>query len=135
MKRPLMTVGLFLGLACLSGCSLSPDERGSREQALQQTVQNFVSTVVQGNWEEAYRQTDGTLGNTQQLKTQLTKSWVQDGTLTGGDVISLAWINDSAAKVKLTWSFQSGSVQSFSSETFIWVWKGNGWKYKGRALR
>jgi hypothetical protein len=125
----------FAGLIFIWGCSLSPDEKGSREQALQQAAQNFVGVVVQGNWAEAYRQTDGTLGSSDQLKSQLSQSWVQDGTLIAGDIVSLAWIDDKNAKVKLTWSFQSGSVQSFSSESFVWTWKGNAWKYRGRVLR
>ncbi|HJT23399.1 MAG TPA: hypothetical protein VJ873_02405 [bacterium] len=134
MKRLAWTLGMLGGLAFLAGCSLSPDEKVAREQALQQAVLSFSADVVQGSWPQAYALTDGTLGSSDQLKSQLMKSWVQDATLTNGDITSLAWVTDSTAKVKLTWSFQAGSVQSFSNETFIWVWKGNGWKYKGRAL-
>jgi hypothetical protein len=129
---------VFLGLAglvFLTGCSLSPEDKVAREQALQQAVLSFTGDVVQANWPQAYALTDGSLGSSDQLKNQLMKSWVQDATLTNGDITSLAWVNDHTAKVKLTWSFQAGSVESFSNETFIWIWAGNGWKYKGRALR
>lgn len=135
MKRLFLSFIVLTGLIFEGGCSLSPEDKVAREQALQQTVLAFTADVVQANWPQAYASTDGTLGSSDQLKNQLMKSWVQDATLTNGDITSLAWVTDQTAKVKLTWSFQSGSVQSFSSETFIWVWKGNGWKYKGRALR
>lgn len=135
MKRLALPVLLFGGMAFFAGCSLSPADKVAREQALQQAVLAFAAAVVQGNWPQAYASTDGTLGTSDQLKSQLTKSWVQDATLTNGDITSLAWVDDHTAKVKLAWSFQAGSVQSFSNETFVWVWHGNGWKYKGRALR
>ena len=125
----------YLSLLAISGCSLSPQEKVAREQALQQTVQSFVSAVVQGNWQQAYALTDGSLGSWDQLKNQLSKTWVQDSTLINGDITSLLWVNESTSKVKLNWSFQTGSVQGYSSETFVWVWKGDAWKYKGRALR
>lgn len=137
---PRLNKTFFLALAAstavlLAGCSLSGDEKLAREKGLQQSVLSFVADVVQPNWQEAYRLTDGSLGGPDQLKNQLNQSWVQDATLTNGDVTSMAWVNDSTAKVKLTWSFQAGSVETFSCETFLWIWKGNGWKYKGRALR
>jgi hypothetical protein len=126
---------LFFCLFIFWGCSLSPQEKVAREQSLQQGVQNFVAAVVQGNWQQAYALTDGSPGGWEQLKNQLSKSWVQDSTLISGDITTLLWVNETNAKVKLTWSFQTGSVQSYSSETFVWVWKGDGWKLKGRALR
>jgi len=135
MRNAVWKISMLCGLSLLAGCSLSPEEKVSREQALQQAVLSFASDVVQGSWSQAYALTDGSLGSADQLKNQLVKSWVQDATLTNGDITSLAWVTDNTAKVKLTWSFQAGSVQSFSNETFVWVWKGNAWKYKGRALR
>jgi hypothetical protein len=135
MKRLINGVLLIGVLAQLGGCSLSSDEKEARVKSLKQAVDSFSAAAVQPNWDEAYKLSDGSFGNADNLKSNITKSWVQDATLTGGDVVSMAWIDDSTAKVKMTWSFQSGSVQSFSSETFIWGWKGNGWKYRGRVLR
>ncbi len=114
---------------------MTPDEKVSREQALKQAVDNFTASAVQGNFTDMYRMTDGNYDNADSLKSALTKSWVQDATLTGGQIASMAWVNDSTAKVKLNWVFQALSVQSHSSETFIWGWKGGVWKLKGRALR
>ncbi|HVZ81797.1 MAG TPA: hypothetical protein VHE12_13505 [bacterium] len=130
--KPFFLIGL---LVLLAGCSLSPEEKVAREQALKQTVDSFSAAVLQGNWTEAFRWTDGSIPGGDQLKQQITQSWVQDGTLTNAQVSSMAWVNDGTAKVKLTWTFQSGSVESFSNETFLWTWNGNGWKYRGRALR
>jgi hypothetical protein len=135
MKRWVSGILLLSVAVLLGGCSLSPDEKVSREQALKQTVDSFVADVVQANWNEAYRLCDGSFPNADFLKTQITQSWVNDATLTSGDIASMAWVTDETAKVKLTWTFQLGSVQSYSNETFVWSWKGNGWKYKGRALR
>lgn len=134
MKKPLL-FPVVLALVFLAGCSLSSEEKANREKGLQQAVLSFVAAVVQPNWQEAYHLTDGSMGSPDQLKNQMTQSWVQDATLTNGDVTSMAWVSDRIAKVKLTWSFQSGSVETFSNETFLWIWKGDGWKYKGRALR
>lgn len=119
----------------LSGCSLSPEEKMGREQSLKQTMESFVDSTVQSRWDEVFKMTDGSFDTQDKVKGQITKPWSQDATLTGGAIASLAWVTDKVAKVKLTWTFQSGSVQSFSSDTFVWVWKGNGWKYKGRTLR
>jgi hypothetical protein len=114
---------------------MTPEEKVSREQALKQAVDNFTNLAVQGDFTGMYRMTDGNYENADSLKNILTKSWVQDSTLTGGQIASMAWINDSTAKVKLNWVFQAQSVQSHSSETFIWSWKGGNWKLKGRTLR
>ena len=130
--KKMMCLGL-LGL--LVGCSLSPEEKVAREQSLKQTVDSFSAAVLQNNWTEAFRWTDGSLSGGDQLKQDITQSWVQDGTLTNAQVSSMAWVGDATAKVKLTWTFQAGSVETFSNETFVWAWNGNGWKYKGRALR
>ncbi len=135
MDRLMSGILLLTAAALLGGCSLSPDEKASREQALKQTVEIFVADVIQSNWAEAYRLTDGSFSNADRLKTQITQSWVADSTLTNGNISSMAWVSDNLAKVKLTWTFQSASMQSFSNETFVWCWKGNGWKYQGRAIR
>jgi hypothetical protein len=135
MKRLMNGILLLTISALLSGCSLSPDEKVAREQALKQTVDTFVADVIQSNWTEAYRLTDGSFPNADHLKAQITQSWVTDSTITDGTISSMAWVSDEIAKVKLTWTFQSGSVQSFSNETFVWGWKGNSWKYRGRAIR
>lgn len=127
---------LTLGfLILVGGCSMTPEEKVSREQALKQAVDNFANSAVQGDFNGIYRMTDGNFDSADSLKAALMKSWVQDATLTGGQIASMAWLNDSTAKVKLNWVFQAQSVQSHSSETFIWNWKSGAWKFKGRALR
>lgn len=128
---PVVMVGLLLSV----GCSLSPEDKVAREQSLKQSVDSFTDSVVQGRWDEAFKLSDGSFDNQEKLKSHLMNPWVQDSTLTGGQIASMAWVSDSIAKVKLNWSFQTGSVESYSSETFIWVWKGNGWRYSGRSLR
>ncbi len=125
----------FLLLVLLDGCSLSPDQKVGREVALKQAMESFISTVVQADWNGVYKMSDGSFDSANNLKSNLTKTWVPDATLNGGEITSLAWINDSTSKVKLNWSFQAGSVQSFSSETYVWVWDGDAWKYKGRTIR
>jgi hypothetical protein len=131
-SKPIALLVLF---SLLAGCSLSPEEKVAREQALKQTVDSFTGAIVQNNWTEAFRWTDGSVPGGDQLKQQITQSWVGDGTLTNAQVSSMAWVGDTTAKVKLTWTFQSGSVETFSNETFLWTWNGSGWKYRGRALR
>jgi len=127
---------LFLGSAVLLvGCSLSPEEKVAREQALKQSVDSFSQSVIQSHWDDVYSMCDGNIESADKLKGQLVKTWVQDATLTGAEIASMAWVTDSLAKVKLTWTFQLGSVESFSSETFVWAWNGSAWKYRGRSLR
>lgn len=133
--RPLFWAFLFSGLFLTIGCSLSPEEKVGREQSLKQSVDSFTDSVVQGRWDEAFKLSDGSFDNQEKLKSHLMKPWVQDSTLTGGQIASMAWVSDGIAKVKLNWSFQTGSVESYSSETFIWIWKGNSWRYSGRSLR
>lgn len=135
MKKIINGCLLTLGLVLLAGCSLSPEQKVAREQALKQTTEAFENSIVQANWNDVYKMSDGGFESADKLKSSLIKTWVQDATLTGGVIASMAWITDNIAKVKVNWAFQSGSVQSFSSETFIWGWDGNNWKYKGRALR
>ena len=126
---------LALSALAFSGCSLSPEEKVGREQALKQTVDSFSEAIVQTHWDEAFKLSDGSFESSDKLKSQITKSWVQDSTLTNGQIASMAWVTDSIAKVKLTWTFQVGSVESYSNETFVWIWQGSGWKYRGRSLR
>jgi hypothetical protein len=135
MKRFLKLSVVGFLLFGFFGCSLSPEEKVSREQALKQTVVTFADFVIQSNWSEVFRISAGDFDSSETIKNHLMKSWVQDATLTGGQIASMSWIDNKTAKVKLNWTFQIGSVQSFSSETFVWVWKGGTWKYKGRALR
>lgn len=135
MTRKSVVLAYLLVAIGLGGCSLSPDQRVAREQSLKQAAENFINSASQANWNDIYRISDGSLDSADKLKDSLMKSWVPDATLTGGVIASMAWVTDSIAKVKINWAFQAGSVQSFSSETFIWGWDGNGWKYKGRALR
>ena len=128
---------LFLSAAMilLSGCSLSPEEKVGRERALKQSLEGFINASVQSNWDDLYRMSAGRFNDAEQLKEHLVKTRVPEATLTGGDIASMAWENDKMAKVKINWSFQAQSVQSVSSETFVWVWKAKSWKYLGRALR
>jgi hypothetical protein len=131
------TLGLVFtfALAFLTGCSLSPEEKVGREQALKQTVETFSDSIVQGKWDEAFKLTDGSFENVDKLKSHLMKPWVQESILTSNQIASMAWISDTIAKVKLTWTFQTGSVESYSNETFVWIWNGSAWKYRGRSLR
>jgi hypothetical protein len=135
MKKAVFGLTLLLSAFFSAGCALSPEDKVAREQALKQTVETFTESVVQSKWNDIYAMSDGSFDGAEKLKTHLTQTWVSDATLTTGQIASMAWINDGLAKVKLNWTFQSGSVQSFSSETFSWIWKGNGWKYQGRVLR
>ena len=135
MKRWTRGFVALISLVLLTGCSLSPEEKVTREQALKQAMDSFSDSVVQQRWDEAFKLSDGSFENVDKMKSHLMKPWVQDSTLTGGQIASMAWISDTIAKVKLNWTFQTGSVESFSSETFVWVWKGNSWKYRGRSLR
>ena len=135
MKFGTWSLALSLTVLMLAGCSLSPEEKVGREQALKQSIDSFSQSVVQGKWDDVFRMSDGGFENSDKLKKLLMKTWVQDATLTGGEIASMAWVSDTLAKVKLTWTFQLGSVETFSSETFVWGWNGSAWKYKGRSLR
>ena len=128
-------VVLLLWFSFIAGCSLSSDEKLAREQNLKQSMDTFISSIVQGQWDQVFHLTDGSIENVDKLKSQIMNSWVPDASLTGGVIASMAWVTDKTAKVKVNWAFQSESVQSFSSETYIFVWRDNVWKYKGRALR
>jgi hypothetical protein len=135
MLSKALKVAFLCCIVGLGGCSLSPEDKVAREQALKQTVDSFSDSVVQQRWDDVFKLTDGSFENVDKMKNHLMKPWVQDSTLTEGQIASMAWISDTIAKVKLNWTFQTGSVESFSSETFVWVWKGSGWKYRGRSIR
>lgn len=126
---------LIPALVLLAGCSMSPEERVERERALKASVEAFSMNAVQGRWDDIYKVTIGGFKDSNDLKEHLTKPWDQSTTLADGMVASMAWMDDGLAKVKVNWLFQSGSVQSFSSETFVWIWKGGKWRYAGRTLR
>lgn len=114
---------------------MSPEKRVEREQQLKKTSEDFVQSAVQKRWDEIFRVSDGAFESKDALKDHLMKPWNPDSALADGSIASMAWVDDGLAKVKVNWLFQSGSVQSFSSETFVWVWKGGKWKYSGRTLR
>ena len=135
MKSKTFIMFLLWSAMVFTGCSMSPEDKVAREQALKQTVDSFSDSVVQTHWDEAYKLTDGNFDSSDKLKSNLMVSWVPDSTLTGGQITSMAWVTDTIAKVKMTWSFQSGSVESYSSETFVWIWNGSAWKFRGRSLR
>src|SRR5271157_3966226 len=113
--RRLFLVAAGLLLLGMAGCSISPEEKMGREQALKLMTENFANLVVQGDWNGVYGMSAGTFDSADALKNALKKSWVEDATLTGGQIASMAWISNKIAKVKLNWTFQVGSVQSFSS--------------------
>lgn len=129
--------GFFLlaAVAFLAGCGLSPEARVEREKALKGALEDFIRYSTQKDWNGIYGMSAGKFADWEKLKDHMTQPWNKDSRLTGGAIASMAWVNDGLAKVKINWSFQSGSVQSVSSETFVWVWKGGAWKYHGRTLR
>jgi hypothetical protein len=130
-------IGLILSavMILLAGCSLSPEEKVTRERALKQAIEGFVNSSVQSNWDELYRMSAGKFKDADQLKENLMMIRIPNATLTGGDIASMAWENEKMAIVKINWSFQAQSVQSLTSDTTIWVWKAKNWKYLGRSLR
>jgi hypothetical protein len=132
VKRAFLLIG---ALVLLAGCSLSPDEKVTREGVLKQQVTSFVNFSVQKDWEGLFRLTDGSFDNVDRFQSYMTQPWDSTAVLTGGNITSLAWVNDSTTKVKVNWIFQDGSILSYSSETFVWVWKDDSWKLKGRTLR
>ncbi len=126
---------LFISLVWLGGCVLTTDQRADLEKSLKQQADSFVDDAVQGHWDKAYALTNGTFPNADKLRENLSKSLPDNGSLTGGDIVSMAWEDDKTAKVKINWVFRQGSSLGYSSETFVWVLKGATWKYQGRALR
>lgn len=132
MKK--LGVGLVLALF-LTGCTLSDEDKSAREQILKQQVDSFTNDAVQGDWNGLEQLSDGSSGDAGELQKRLQSTWVDGGALTGADIASMAWVNDKTAKVKVNWGFRSQGVQSYSCETFLWVWKDGTWKYRGRAIR
>jgi hypothetical protein len=132
MKRAFLILG---AVVLLAGCALSPDEKVNRVQILKQQVQSFVNSAVQKDWDGLFRLTDGSFDNVDHFQSYMTQPWDSTAVLTGGNITSLAWVNDTTTKVKVNWIFQDGSILSYSSETFIWVWVDDNWKLKGRSLR
>jgi hypothetical protein len=129
---------LFLALAAIAafaGCSLSPDEKVSRVQVLKDQAQNFANLAVQKDWDGLFKLTDGSFDSSDKFQAYMTQPWDTTAVLTGGNITSLAWVNDTTTKVKINWIFQEGSILSYSSETFVWVWKDDSWKLRGRTLR
>ena len=126
---------LLISLALAAGCTLSPDQKVARETALKQAMDSFVAAMVKGDWNTLYMMSDGGFNSANSLKDNLTQTWVTDATLNGGEVTSMAWIDDGTSKVKVNWNFQAGSVQSYTSDTYVFVWAGGTWKYKGRMVR
>ncbi|HVM33686.1 MAG TPA: hypothetical protein VMU88_11170 [bacterium] len=119
----------------LSGCSLSPDEKEGRVQVLKQQVQSFANLAVQKDWDGLFRLTDGSFDGPDKFEAYMTQPWESTAVLTGGNITSLSWVNNSTTKVKINWIFQEGSILSYSSESFVWVWKDDTWKLRGRVLR
>jgi hypothetical protein len=119
----------------LAGCSLSDTDKTTREQILQQQVNAFINEAVQSNWSGLFQLSDGSAGDAGSLQKKLKFSWPDGAVLSGADIASMAWVNEKTAKVKINWSFQGQGAQSYSSETFIWIWRDGTWFYRGRAIR
>lgn len=128
---------LFLGLAMMLtvGCSLAPAEKAKRADLLKDRAKSFIGAVQAGNFEELQRLSTGRFPNAQAMEQHLKQPWAAGPTLTQGALAAMSWVTDTTAKVKIVWTFQQGAQQSYSAETFVWVWKGGEWKYDGRSLR
>lgn len=126
---------LILTVLLAGGCAIPPQEKSAREQALKAAADQYIQRVLQDDWAGAFSMTEMGLAGAEELRDFARKSWVPDGVLTGGVISSMAWISDDTAKVKINWSFQTGTVPSFSSETFAWRFRNKGWKLAGRVLR
>lgn len=127
-----MTAVCFLLAA---GCGPAPEEMAERGRLLKEAADAFVRNVAQGRWEEAARLARGEVADAERLRQSLTSTWVPGSEVSGGTIHTLSWMGPRAAKVKVNWSFQDGMVQSFSAETFLFVYEGGSWKYAGRLLR
>jgi len=135
MKRAVLFGLLLICISWLGGCALTPEQKSDLEKTLLQEVQSFIDNSVQSHWDAVYALTTGSLGSSDNLKANLQKSLPDNSTLTGGNVVFMAWEDDKTAKVKINWAFQQAGTTGFSSETFVWVLKGAAWQYQGRALR
>jgi hypothetical protein len=119
----------------LAGCALTPEEKGKREEVLKNSARTFIGAVISNDFNSVYKLTTGRFSSPQALEEHLKQPWSVGPTLMLGTVASMAWVNDSTAKVKVVWTFQQGTQQSYSAETLLWVWKDGAWKYDGRTLR
>jgi hypothetical protein len=135
MKRTVLLGFLMLSLLWTGGCALTPDQKEELAKTLKQEVDSFIDNSVQSHWDAVYALTTGSLGSSDKLKENLQKSLPDSSVLTGGDIVSMAWEDDKTAKVKITWDYRQGNTTGFSSETFVWIRKGDNWQYLGRALR
>jgi hypothetical protein len=127
---------LFLAIAFVAaGCTLSPDEKTAREKSLKQNADRFIGSVISNDFTSAYNLSTKRLDSPKALEDHMKQPWTAGPVLMMGTVASMSWVNDKAAKVKVVWTFQQGSQQSYSAETLLWVWKGGDWKYDGRTLR
>jgi hypothetical protein len=136
MKRFILFSFLVASVLWMGGCALTQDQKSNLEKVLKQQVDSFVDNSVQGKWDAVYALTTGSFGAADKLRENLKKTLPDNSALTGGDIASMAWEDDSTAKVKINWAFRlANNSTGFSSETYVWVLKGSNWKYKGRALR
>lgn len=127
---------VFLAAAVLvAGCGVSAGEKTRREKTLKETCDLFIRHAVQDEWDDAFALSDAGFESADALQAHFKGLWVTDAVLTGGVISSMAWVSDDITKVKVNWSFQAGTVPSYSSETLAWEWKGEGWRYRGRVLR
>lgn len=127
--------GLLAILTLLTGCALSPAERANRAEVLKHRVRAFTDSTIQKDWDGLFKMTDGSFADSASFEAYMTQPWDAAAVLTGANITSLAWVNDSTTKVKINWIFQEGAILSYSSETFVWVWKDSTWKLMGRVLR
>jgi hypothetical protein len=119
----------------LAGCSVSPEEKSKREELLKNNARTFIGSVISNDFNSVYKLTTGRFSSPKALEEHIKQPWAAGPTLVLGTVASMSWVDDSTAKVKVVWTFQQGSQQSYSAETLLWVWKGTEWKYDGRTLR
>ena len=134
MKTRFLSLLLVLAVFA-AGCSISQDEKSAREKSLKQCADRFIGSVISNDFASAYNLTTKRLAGPKALEGHLRQPWIAGPTLVLGTVASMSWMGDSAAKVKIVWTFQQGTQQSYSPETTVWVWKSGDWKYEGRALR
>ncbi len=126
---------MMAAAVCVTACSLSPEQKEERIKQLKASTGGFIGAVISGNYADVQKYTTGRFDGAAALEQHLKQPWAVGPTLMLGTVASMAWVNDSTAKVKVVWTFQQGTQQSYSAETLLWVWKGGTWKYDGRTLR
>ena len=130
--RPIL---LFLSLVVAAGCTMTQEQRTARELSLKSNADNFIQRVIQEDWAGAYAMTASKLAGPDDFKEYMMQTWVPEAVITGGSISSMAWVTDRITKTKINWKFQSGTVSSYSSETFLWEWTNDAWKWKGRVAR